>query len=129
MQSELQITVDGMPHSEALDNRIREEAARLERKFPRLTSCRVVVSAPHHHHQQGEMFAVRLNAAFPGGEAVVGHHQHEDVYVALRDAFVAARRELEKSLQRFKGAGPERSAVKIAEAETESAAAPGEDNK
>jgi ribosomal subunit interface protein len=129
MQSELQIAVDGLPHSDALDQHIREQAAKLEKLFPRLTTCRVVVSAPHRHHQQGDLFAVRINAGYPGGEAVVDHHRHEDVYVALRDAFAAAQRELGKSLQRYKGGGPDRSSIKIGEPAQVPAAAQETDNE
>ncbi len=47
MQSQLQITLQDVPHSAALDERIREKVGRLEKMFPRLTACRVVISAPH----------------------------------------------------------------------------------
>jgi ribosomal subunit interface protein len=112
-----------MPHSDALDARIRDEAARLEKFFPRLTSCRIVVAAPHHHQHRGELFAVHLDIGYPGGEAVVGHHQHEDVYVALRDAFLAARRELEKSQEHLKGAGRGRNTIRMQEPANEQGAA------
>lgn len=103
MQSELQITIDDMPHSAALDARIREKVSKLEKLCPRLTSCRVVVAAPHHHQQHRRQFTVRLNIMVPGGEVVVTRNNHEDVYVILRDAFVAARRELQKSMHRLDG--------------------------
>jgi ribosomal subunit interface protein len=103
MQSELQITIDDMPHSAALDARIREKVSKLEKICPRLTSCRVVVAAPHHHQQHRRQFTVRLNIMLPGGEVVVTRNNHEDVYVILRDAFVAARRELQKSMHRLDG--------------------------
>jgi len=98
MPGEVHITMEDMPHSAALDARIREKVAKLEKICPRLTSCRVVVAAPHHHHQHRKLFTVRLNIMLPGGEVVVTRDNHEDVYVLLRDAFVAARRELEKSV-------------------------------
>lgn len=103
MQNELQITIDDMPHSAALDERIREKVGKLEKICPRLTSCRVVVAAPHHHQLHRKQFTVRLNILFPGGEVVVTRNNHEDVYVILRDAFVAARRELEKATHRHDG--------------------------
>ena len=104
MRCELQITLDDMPHSEALDTRIREKVAKLEQIHPRLIACRVVVSAPHCHQQRRRLFTVRLNVMLPGGEVVVTRNNHEDVYVVLRDAFVAARRELEK-VTRHEGGG------------------------
>jgi cold shock CspA family protein len=46
---------------------------------------------------------VRIDLKVPGGEIVVNHDHHQDVYVALRDAFAAARRRLEDVLRRTRG--------------------------
>jgi ribosome-associated translation inhibitor RaiA len=100
MQTQLKITLQDLPHSDALDARIRAKAAKLETAFPRLTGCHVVVSEPHRHQQSPRSFAVRLNIAFPGGEVVVTRDDSDDVYVLLRDAFAAAERDLEKSFDR-----------------------------
>lgn len=100
MQNPLQITLQDVPPSAALDKRIRDKASKLETLFPRLTSCRVVISAPHHHQLRRRLFTVRLNIGIPGGEVVVTRNNHEDIYVVLRDAFVAARRELQEHAQR-----------------------------
>jgi ribosome-associated translation inhibitor RaiA len=100
MQNQLQITLQDVSPSAALDKRIRDKASKLEKIFPRLTACRVVISAPHHHQVRRRLYTVRLNIIIPGGEIVVTRNNHEDVYVVLRDAFVAARRELETHLQR-----------------------------
>jgi ribosomal subunit interface protein len=94
MQSQLQIAVRDMAHSAALDARIRRKVAKLEQFFPRITACRVVIEAPHRHKQQGRLFSVRLDISVPGSEFVVNREDDEDVYVALRDAFSAARRQL-----------------------------------
>jgi ribosome-associated translation inhibitor RaiA len=96
MQSALQITRDDMPRSAAFDTRIREKVAKLERICPRLTACRVAVTAPYPNQQNRRLFAVRLNIMFPHGEVVVRRDHHEDVNVLLRDAFVAVRRELDR---------------------------------
>ena len=103
MQTELQIVIQDMPHSNALDARIRAKVAKLKKMFPRLTSCRVTAAAPHHHEQRRRLFTLRVNIMFPGGEVVVTRGEHEDVYVLLRDAFIAVRRELEKSIGRREG--------------------------
>lgn len=95
MKVPLQITVRGFPHSEALDTHIRDKAAKLEEFFEHVVSCRVVVEIPHKHHNQGRQFSVRIDLGVPGNQIVVNRDHHEDVYVALRDAFAAARRQLE----------------------------------
>jgi hypothetical protein len=48
-------------------------------------------------HRQGTIYHVRVDLTAPGGEVVVNRepgedHTHEDLHVAIRDAFDAARR-------------------------------------
>jgi len=96
MQIPLQIAVRGMAHSPAMDERIREKVAGLERFHSRVTGCRVTVSESHRHQQQGRHFEVRIDVRVPGHSEIVVNRQHdEDVYVAMRDAFDAATRQLE----------------------------------
>lgn len=96
MQNELQITIQDMPASAALESKIRDKVAKLERMHPRLTSCRVSVAAPHRHQHRHRLLAVTLLITFPGGEVAVTRDDNEDVYVLVRDAFAAAERELGK---------------------------------
>ena len=96
MQVQLQINFHDVPQSEALEIRIREKAARLESFYPRIMSCRVAVEAQHRHKQQGKHFTVRLDVRVPGKEIVANRDHDEDVYVALREAFDAAARQLEE---------------------------------
>lgn len=105
MQLPLQITFRHMEPSSALEDRVRERAGKLDELYDRVMSCRVVVEAPHHHHRQGTMYQVRVDVTVPGGELVVGrdpglNHGHEDVYVAVRDAFDAIERQLEDHARR-----------------------------
>lgn len=102
MKISLQITVRGMEHSDALDQHIRERAEKLDRFYPKLMGCRVVAELEDRHKQQGKHFAVRVDLTAPGKEIVVNRQHAEDVYVALRDAFDAAKRQLEDyaSIQR-----------------------------
>ena len=108
MQLPLQITFRHMDPSDAVAARIQERAAELERFFDRIVSCRVIVECRHPRHQQGNLFQVRVDLKVPGNEIAVGrdpaaHHAHEDVYVAIRDAFDAARRLLEDHVRRGRG--------------------------
>jgi ribosomal subunit interface protein len=103
MQIPLQITVRGMEHSEALETHIRDKADKLEELFDRIMSCRVVVEVPHKHHQQGKQFNVRIDIGVPGSEIVVNRDHAEDVYVALRDGFDAAKRQLEDYARKIRG--------------------------
>jgi ribosome-associated translation inhibitor RaiA len=99
MLQPLQITFRGMESSAAVEARIYELVERLERLFQRMTRCHVVVHAPHRQHHQGQLYDVRIQIRVPGNEIVVNgdgsqDHAHEDVYVALRDAFAAAEHKL-----------------------------------
>jgi ribosome-associated translation inhibitor RaiA len=104
METEPQITFHQLPHSDALETTIRAEIADLERIQERIVSCRVVVTAPS-GQQQHRLFEVRIELAIPGEAIAVTrpHHHtssHEDPYVAVRDAFRVARRQLESHAQR-----------------------------
>jgi ribosome-associated translation inhibitor RaiA/cold shock CspA family protein len=108
MQVPLQITFRHMDSSEAVAARIRSRAEELERFFDRIISCRVVVECRHPRHQQGNLFQVRIDLLVPGREIVVGrdpeaHHAHEDIHVAIRDSFDAARRLLEDHVREGRG--------------------------
>ena len=100
MQTPLQITFRDMPPSDALDIHIREKSQKLEQFYPSLIGCKVVVEQPGKHHQQGNPFNIRIDLTVPGSEIVVDRQENEDVYVALRDAFDAAKRRLEDYAQR-----------------------------
>lgn len=105
----VQVTFRNMDHSPAVENRVREHMARLERYFEPIMSCRVVVEAGHHHHHKGNLYHVRIDLTVPGAELVVSrepaqHHAHEDVYVAIRDAFDDMTRRLEDHARRTRQA-------------------------
>ena len=103
MQLPMQITIRDVDHSEALETHIREKAKKLDEFFDRIMSCRVVVEVPHKHHHQGKQFNVRIDIGVPGSEIVVNRDHAEDVYVALRDAFDAAKRQLEDYARKLHG--------------------------
>lgn len=97
-----------MPPSETIEADIREKAAKLDVFCDRLMGCRVVVEAPHRRHHQGRLYHVRIDLTVPGGELVVKrepskHNAHEDIYVAIRDAFDGARRKLQDYARRQRG--------------------------
>ncbi len=95
MKTPLQITFRDMERSDALETHIRERVDKLGQFFDGIVSCRVVVEQEAKHQQQGKPFNVRIDIGVPGKELIVDKQAHEDVYVALRDAFDAAKRQLE----------------------------------
>lgn len=108
IQVEPHITFRNMHPSEAVEAAVRDRVARLDRLFPNLTSCRVMIEEHHRHHQQGNLFHVRVDVTAPGHELVSGresdaNHAHEDIYVAVRDAFDAMDRQVENLAQVMRG--------------------------
>jgi ribosomal subunit interface protein len=99
----MQITIRDMEHSEALETHIRQKVQKLDEFFKHIMSCRVVVEMPHKHHNQGKQFNVRIDIGVPGNEIVVNRDHSEDVYIALRDAFDAAKRQLEDYARKVRG--------------------------
>lgn len=108
MQIPVQIAFRGMDSSPALEARINEKTEKLEQYHDRITSCRVVVEAPHRHSRKGKLYVITIDVTVPGAELVVNtekrhHRSHEDVYVALRDAFNAMTRQLEDHARETRG--------------------------
>ena len=132
MKIPLQITYRRMAGTPAIEENIREKAAKLETIYDGIMSCRVAVEAPHRHHHKGKAYVVRIDLTVPGGELVINrepkrlvpkkrtaggepdkdfaerhepskHAAHEDLYVAVRDAFNAAGRKLQDHARRRRG--------------------------
>ncbi|MDX1434610.1 MAG: HPF/RaiA family ribosome-associated protein, partial [Gammaproteobacteria bacterium] len=92
----------------ALEGDIREHVAGLEKFCDHIIGCRVVIEQLHRQHHRGNLFNVRVELALPGQDVMAAHehpydHAHEDAYVAARDAFRAARRQLEDQVRRRRG--------------------------
>src|SRR4030065_1651868 len=111
MQIPVEITLRDIPHSDAGETRIREKIDKLDRFHERVMSCRVTVESPQQRKHQGKLYSVHIDLKVPGGgELVVNRMQDEDIYVAIRDAFNAAARQLgdHARSQRGDGETPER---------------------
>jgi ribosomal subunit interface protein len=108
MQLPLQIVCRGFSCSESIDAKVRARVEKLEELVSNIISCRVVIESPHHHHHKGNPYHVSVDVTVPHGEVVVGrnggdNHAHEDVYVAIRDAFDAMDRRLKDLAHRRRG--------------------------
>ena len=103
MQLPLQVTIRDIDPSPALEARIREKAAKLEAFHPRITSCRVVVEQEGRHRNHGRAITVRVDVRVPDHEIVVTRDHDEDAYVAVRDAFEDAGRQLQELARRTRG--------------------------
>ncbi|MGE5638454.1 MAG: HPF/RaiA family ribosome-associated protein [Clostridia bacterium] len=103
MQIPLQISFHGIQHSDALYNAIREKAEKLDRYCDHIMSCRVVLEVAGRHKHHGKQIGVRIDLKVAGGEIAITKEHDEQVEVALRDAFDAARRRLEDFVRTQRG--------------------------
>lgn len=108
MKLPLQIVWRDIDQSDAIEDAIREKAGKLEQYYDGIMACRVAVEAPHKHRNKGRLYRIRLDITVPGSEIVVKrspseHGAHEDIYVAIRDAFDEARRQLQDYNRRQQG--------------------------
>lgn len=126
MRIPLQVSFRNMETSPAVEDRIREELAKLSQFYDRITNCRVMVEIPHRHREAGKRFHIRIYLTVPGGEIVVKQEPsrhtmlrdfaiekrqkiqetaapHKDIYVAIRDAFKTARRQLQDFVRAQRG--------------------------
>jgi ribosome-associated translation inhibitor RaiA len=96
--------------SAALEARIKELADKLEHFYDGIMRCDVMVELPHRSQRQGQPFHVRihLHVRAPGSEIIVSHDPgddgaHVDPYVAVRDAFDSAKRQVQSLVERLRG--------------------------
>jgi len=108
MKLPLQINFRNLEPSEAIEAAVKKRAAKLDRFYADIMSCRVTVESPHKHQRKGRLFRVVINVRTRGDEIAVSRmpddeQAHEDVYVAIHDAFDAARRRLQDRLNIRRG--------------------------
>ncbi len=102
MQTPLEIEFNGVEKSDALEAKITEKFNKLSRHFSRMTSGRVVVAKPHRHSKGANPFLIKIEVGVPGQPPVLissardDDREHEDIQIALRDAFDAAKRRLDE---------------------------------
>ncbi len=127
MQEPPRITFHGVRGSSELTSDILERLTKLEKYAPRLTGARVAVELRGRHHQAGNRYRVKISLDVPGETLVVRPHaslrptaratgspawrKEHDVdsdqryaKVAVREAFEAARRQLQDYVRRQRGA-------------------------
>lgn len=120
----IQTSFRHMSASPAVAARIEAEVDKLRKYFERITYCHVVVVAPHRHHRIGRRYSLHVELGVPRGRLVITHEPpartarvpveraskqdewdaaHKDIYVSIRDAFAAARRQLKEYVRRLRG--------------------------
>ena len=120
------ITFRGVERTPALDADVLTHLRKLERYYPRIMGCRVLVGLVQRHHEAGNRYHVRIDLTVPGDEIVVTHEanlratgqdvdaekitrlaepdpERKHARVAIREAFDIARRQLQDYARRQRG--------------------------
>jgi ribosomal subunit interface protein len=99
MTNEFQIVFHNIDQSAALTENVNKRIQKLQRFSNGIIGGRVVLDCPHNNHHKGKVYSVAIEIHTASREVIVkqGQHdkpEHEDIYVAVRDAFNAAERQL-----------------------------------
>jgi len=110
MTNEFQVVFHNIDQSDAVMDAVNKRIEKLERYCDQIIAGRVVLDSPHNNHHKGKVYSVGLEIHTPQKEVRVNqdqhdNHAHEDLYVAIRDAFNAAERQL-KSVDKKHRANP-----------------------
>jgi len=95
LQVPLEVTGHQFSLSQRDEDLIGAQAAKLERYFDRITSCRVVIDGPSSHHKSGGTFKVRIHLGVPGNEITIDRQEQADLTAAIHAAVDAATRKLQ----------------------------------
>ncbi|MBS0263415.1 MAG: HPF/RaiA family ribosome-associated protein [Planctomycetes bacterium] len=108
MEVPLSITFRNVDRSEWIEQDVRSHVDKLDEIFDHITSCKVVIEAPHKHHRHGNLYRVQIHLSVPRKELTVNkdkgdHPEHADLHIAIRDAFLAMRRQVEAYARELRG--------------------------
>jgi len=101
MTTPVEIHFHGLEKSDAIEERVREKVAKLAKHFDRMTSCRVGIEAAQRNAQKPKVYRIKIEVAMPGQNPIVVCHErtgssaHEELGLAIRDAFEAALRKVD----------------------------------
>jgi len=99
MTNDFQIVFHNIDQSTSISDAVTKRISKLQRFCDRILAGRVVLDSPHNNHHKGKVYSVGLEIHTPSKEVRVNqeqhdNHAHENLYVAIRDAFNAAERQL-----------------------------------
>ena len=103
MRIPLQVTARNLEMTDAIEAAVRKRAEKLEHFSDCITSCRVVVECPHRHHNKGLLYNIHIDLTLPGKELAITREPAEDMYLAIRDAFDVATRQVQTYMQKRNG--------------------------
>ncbi len=109
METPAQIDFQGATLNAHVQQSVVAHIAQLEKRFGRITACRIAVTAPSAHHHTGGQYEVAVHLALPDGREVnidrtaTVDERFADPAFAVSDAFKRARRRLRDQVRRMRG--------------------------
>ena len=109
METPVEVDFQGMAGRPDILASIKRHVAGMERRYGRVTACRVVLKGPGGHHRSGGLYEVNIHLVLPNGrEVIVGRtaqadERHADLLFAVNDAFKRARRQLQDHVRHLQG--------------------------
>jgi ribosome-associated translation inhibitor RaiA len=110
MQVPIQIAFENIEPSAAVEAHVGKEAVKLEKYYERITSARIVIARPNHRHHKGDAYEIRLHLTVPGAADIAISREsnthasaQQDIGITIRDAFNAARRQLQDLARKRQG--------------------------
>ena len=99
MTNEFQVVFHNIDQTDAITDAVQKRISKLERFCDQIITGRVVLDSPHNNHHKGKVYSVTVEIHTPVKEVRVNqdqhdNHAHEDLYIAIRDAFDVAERQL-----------------------------------
>lgn len=120
MSNEFQIVFHNIDQSDAITEAVQKRVDKLRRYCSDIIGGRVVLDSPHNNHHKGKVYSVALELQTPNKPVMVtqeqhDNHAHEDLYVAIRDAFNAAERQLKSVDKKHRKAAMHKNPDAVAE--------------
>lgn len=120
MSNEFQIVFHNIEQSDSITEAVQKRVDKLRRYCSDIIGGRVVLDCPHNNHHKGKVYSVALELQTPNKPVMVtqeqhDNHAHEDLYVAIRDAFNAAERQLKSVDKKHRKAAMHKNPDAVAE--------------
>jgi len=106
-EAAVSIHFHGIEKSAALEELVRQKLRKLAQHFGRITSCRVVLEAPHRTPRKPKVFQIKIELGVPRRRPIVichervGGHAHAELPLVVRASFDAAVRRLDDMSRRI----------------------------
>ena len=107
MQVPLEVVLKNVEHRQMVEDVIYEKIAKLEQVCDHVTSCKVLVEQNPTHQKSKFSYHIRIDVHLPPHHEIVvkrdsGRNVHEELPKVVREAFMAARRQVEQIVDRQK---------------------------